>query len=177
MNRAFIIILLTLLTACAGKQNHPSTLEVELFNADGDPAGKAKLQEKADGVMIALDVTGLDSGWHGFHIHENGSCEGPDFKSAGGHYNPEDTEHGLLNPKGPHAGDLPNVEANADGKAKVDVLAPNVTLKEAKNSLLKEGGTTLIVNEKADDGYSQPAGDAGTRVLCGEIKTKHQAKE
>ncbi|WLR50407.1 superoxide dismutase family protein [Bacillus tianshenii] len=177
MQRVFLFgMLLILLTACANKNQHPSSLEVELFNTDGDSAGTAKLQEKADGVKIELDVSGLESGWHGFHIHEEGTCEGPDFKSAGAHYNPEDMEHGLLNPKGPHAGDLPNVEANEDGEVKVDVMAPNVTLKEGKNSLLKEGGTALVIHENADDGMTQPAGDGGKRVLCGEIQTEQEKK-
>ncbi|OEH94022.1 superoxide dismutase family protein [Bacillus solimangrovi] len=171
-----IMIVLLFLTACMQANANPSSMEVEMYNPDGDPTGKAKLQEEANGVKIELDLSGLDSGWHGIHIHEQGKCEGPDFKSAGGHYNTEDKEHGLLNPKGPHVGDLPNIEADSSGKVKVDLLARDVTLKEGKNSLLKKGGTALIVHDGADDGMTQPAGDGGERIMCGEIKTKEQKK-
>lgn len=111
------------------------------------------------------------------HIHEIGTCEPPDFESAGDHFNPDKKEHGLLNQKGPHAGDLPNLIVGEDGTAKVNMTANNVTFKEKKTSLYTKNGTSLVIHKQADDGMSQPAGNSGYRIACGEItKNKKPAK-
>ncbi len=143
---------------------------VTMVNTNGETIGEARLEQKPDGVSINLDASKLPQGTHGFHIHENGSCEAPTFESAGAHFNPTNAEHGFDNPKGPHAGDLPNINVNNYGFVSTTVLANMVTLEKGKkNSLLKEGGTSLIIHSKADDYKSQPAGNAGERIACGVI--------
>lgn len=151
-------------------QDDEKTVQVDLNNGDGESVGTATLEQVSDGVEIKLDGHDITKGTHGFHIHESGQCEAPDFKSAGGHFNPGDTNHGFDDPEGPHAGDLPNIEVGEDGTVNESFVAKNVTLEEGKdNSLLGDGGTAIVIHEGADDGKSQPSGDAGDRFACGAI--------
>ncbi len=146
------------------------TAMAELTNGEGQTVGTAELEQTDAGVLIRLEASGLEQGTHGFHIHETGKCEAPNFESAGGHFNPAHASHGVDHEKGPHAGDLPNLEVGKDGAAQTEVIADQVTLKQGEqNSLLSEAGTALVIHAKADDNTSQPAGDAGDRIACGVI--------
>jgi Cu-Zn family superoxide dismutase len=139
--------------------------KADLLNAKGAPVGAAVFTQKSDGVQLDLKVSGLTPGLHGFHIHAVGRCQAPDFASAGPHFNPEGKQHGWDN----HLGDLQNLEVGPDGKARVRVMVPGVTLGEGPNSLFHEGGTALVIHAKPDDGKTDPAGNAGARVACGVI--------
>jgi Cu-Zn family superoxide dismutase len=146
-------------------------VSVELINSKGKKVGKALLTQEEKGVRIKLEALNLPPGKHGFHIHETGKCEVSDFKSAGGHFNSYGNEHGLENPKGPHAGDMPNIDVASDGTISIEIFNPRVSLEKGKvNSLLKPGGTALMIHEKADDMLSNPSGHAGNRIACGVIK-------
>ncbi|WP_243734942.1 superoxide dismutase family protein [Paenibacillus turpanensis] len=146
-------------------------IRVELINREGKPVGKAKLEQTGKGVAIALEASGLRPGLHAIHIHEKGVCEAPDFTSAGGHFNPEGHQHGFDNPKGYHAGDLPNIRVEENGSVRTELVAPHATLEQGKsNSLLKAGGTALVIHDQPDDYYTDPAGRAGDRVACGVIQ-------
>ena len=142
---------------------------VELKDAKGQSVGTATLSSKKDGVAIKLDLKGLPAGEHVAHFHQNAKCEAPDFKSAGPHFNPEGKKHGLENPEGHHAGDLPNFTVKPDGTAKVALMSKDVTLSEGAHSLFTNGGTALVIHAKADDMKTDPAGNAGDRIACGEI--------
>ncbi|MDW0114278.1 superoxide dismutase family protein [Sporosarcina saromensis] len=141
-----------------------------LINTEGVTIGEVSLVQEADGVAIHVEAENLSPGVHGIHIHETGICTAPDFKSAGGHFNPTGKEHGFDNPKGFHLGDLPNIEVNEQGKVSRQLISPKVTLKPGmENSLLKVGGTAIVIHEKEDDYKTDPAGDSGDRVACATI--------
>lgn len=148
------------------------TVKVSLANAQGQPMGTAVLKQKKDGVQVKLSLIDTPFGEHGVHIHQNPVCEGPDFKSAGGHFNPEGKQHGFQNPMGHHLGDTPsNISVGEDHKGSADWMMTGVTLQPgAPNSLLSNGGTAIIVHEKADDMKTDPSGGSGNRIGCGVIK-------
>jgi Cu-Zn family superoxide dismutase len=146
-----------------------ATTDVKLADASGKDVGTAKLTQTAHGVLIAVDLHDLKPGAHAIHIHETAKCEGPAFKSAGGHDNPKHKQHGFMNAEGAHAGDLTNIEVGPDGKAKAELLAADETL-DGPDGLFAGDGSALVIHARADDYKSQPAGDAGDRVACGVIK-------
>jgi Cu-Zn family superoxide dismutase len=139
-----------------------------LKDAAGNEIGKATLVATPSGTLVTLELTAAPPGAHGFHIHTTGKCEPPDFASAGGHFNPDETKHGLLNPEGPHAGDMPNIHVPENGKLTVEVLNPLVTLSK-ESALLDEDGSALVLHADADDYKTDPAGHAGGRIACGII--------
>lgn len=175
MIRILFVISFLFLASCQG--NPETAKEIEMYNASGDMVGTATFTEQPDGVEIKIKVEGLEPGFHGVHVHEYPTCEGPDFKSAGNHFNPENKEHGLLHPKGPHVGDLPNIEADHNGKVEETVVVREATLLEGKNSLTEKSGTALIVTSQRDDGITQISGDSGERIICGEIKGEDEKKD
>ncbi|MBI4971668.1 MAG: superoxide dismutase family protein [Candidatus Omnitrophica bacterium] len=146
-----------------------ATAKAEIKNTKGEVVGNAAFTELPDGVNVEIQVSGLTPGKHGIHIHEFGKCEGPDFKSAGGHFNPMHKMHGLENPEGHHAGDLPNLEVGVDGTAKTKFVTHDFTLSPGPASLLKAGGTSLVIHAGPDDEKTDPSGNSGARVACGII--------
>jgi len=152
-------------------ESKPFSVLVDLKDSEGKTTGTAELSETDQGVSVIVKADSLEPGKHGIHFHAKGVCEGPDFESAGGHFNPTSKKHGLEMPGGPHAGDLPNLEVGSDGTAEDHFTSPGVTLTAGKpNSLLRDGGTALVIHAGEDDGESQPAGDSGNRIACGVIK-------
>ena len=146
------------------------SVTVRLSDAKGESIGTASLSPDPAGVRITLAVQGLSAGEHAIHVHQTAQCDGPAFTSAGGHFNPEQKQHGLSNPQGPHAGDMPNFTVDASGRSSATIVAPGVTLSDGPHSVFTGGGTALVIHEKADDMNTDPAGNAGTRVACGVIR-------
>jgi len=144
------------------------TASAVLKDASGKEVGAATFTVTPSGVLISLDLTAVPPGEHGFHVHTTGKCEPPDFKSAGPHFNPDQTKHGFMTPEGPHAGDLPNLHVPADGKLQVEVLEPNVTL-SGEAPLLDADGSALVIHAGADDYKTDPADNSGNRIACGVI--------
>jgi superoxide dismutase, Cu-Zn family len=144
------------------------SLAVPMTNTKGEKIGEAKLRQTPHGVLIQADLSQLPPGTLAFHIHAVGKCE-PPFESAGSHFNPTDKQHGLLDPRGQHAGDLPNVHVAENGTLKVEVLATQVAINEGQNRLRDTDGSALVIHAKPDDYHSNPAGNAGDRIACGVI--------
>jgi superoxide dismutase, Cu-Zn family len=151
-------------------QSGAQPAHADIVNAQRQKVGTATIRQADSGIRIDVQVSQLPPGTHGIHVHTVGKCEGPAFVSAGGHLNPTSKKHGKDNPEGPHAGDLLNLEVDASGHAEASLLDPNVTLGEGPNSLFHEGGTTIVIHEKADDYKTDPTGNSGSRIACGVIE-------
>ncbi len=162
-------------TTSASSQANPNapavkTAIAEVKDSQGAPVGTAKLQEVPGGVRVMIELKGLPPGTHGAHIHENGKCDSPAFTTAGGHFNPLGKEHGSMNPKGEHVGDLGNVQVGQGGNGTLDAVAKEATLNPSgKTSLLGPNGTAIVIHADPDDLKSNPAGNAGKRIACGVI--------
>jgi Cu-Zn family superoxide dismutase len=167
MNRSTLLAVTLLAPAIALAS---PTVTADLKDAAGRPVGSAIFSSTDGGVQVKVQVAGLKPGAHGFHVHAAGLCEGPDFKSAAGHFNPAGKQHGLDNPMGHHAGDMPNLQVGADGKGTATATLAGVTLGEGDSSLFHVGGTALVIHADADDGKTDPAGNAGARIACGVVR-------
>jgi Cu-Zn family superoxide dismutase len=153
-------------------QDAPKTAHANIVNAQGAKIGAAKITTTASGVTIVIAVSELTPGEHGIHIHTVGSCEGPAFTSAGGHFNPTGAHHGIHNAQDPHPhlGDLANLNVDSDGKAQATFSIEGATLGDGANSLFHQGGTSLVIHAKTDDLMSDPSGNSGDRIACGVIE-------
>lgn len=146
-----------------------------LETGDGQPLGEVRFFRTDAGVRIVADLEGVEGpGMHGFHIHENGVCEAPDFKSAGGHFNPMDVEHACPPTAPRHAGDLGNLEVTGDGSATYELTTDLVSLDPGATSII---GKAVILHSGQDDCQTQPTGDAGSRQGCGLIALSSPSAE
>ena len=148
----------------------------DIKNAQGNTVGTASLRETRDGLLIMVNVKGLPEGLHAVHIHAVGKCESPAFTSAGGHFNPLNKKHGLKNPDGPHAGDLPDLYVNSDGLGRYEALLESMTLGPGQTSIFDSDGSAIVIHLTADDNMTDPAGNSGDRIACGVI-TKAAGKK
>lgn len=148
----------------------PPAGAAHLRDASGRVVGTAVLLQEGSEVRLVLDVAGLPPGDKGVHLHEVGRCEAPGFESAGAHFNPTKAAHGTQNPRGPHAGDLPNLTVDAKGIGHLEVSLKGVSLaKKGPTSLVDGDGTALVVHAERDDLRTDPAGNSGARIACGVI--------
>jgi Cu-Zn family superoxide dismutase len=155
-------------TGAAGEQASGA-----LIDGAGNQIGGVFLTQTSNGVMVTVTVTSataLKPGDHGIHFHTVGKCTGPDFTTAGGHFNPTSKQHGLQNTNGPHAGDMPNFTVGPStaiaGGYRFTTMTTMVTLAPGPTSIFDDDGTALVIHADADDQRTDPAGNSGTRVAC-----------
>lgn len=162
------------LAGCAGMGSKPTqTLppadaSAPLFDAAGADRGRADFYKDSDGLRIELVARGFAPGTYGMHVHAVGRCDGPDFASAGPHWNPTGAQHGRDNPLGAHHGDLPNlvVESGEIGRATLKIVGTRLS---GEGGLLDADGAAFVIHAKPDDLKTDPSGNSGARVACGVI--------
>lgn len=152
-----------------GTSGAPVTAGATLLDGEGRGFGEARLQQTPHGVLLTLELRNATPGVHAFHVHQVGVCQAPSFESAGAHLSPSGHEHGFLNPRGAHEGDLPNITVPMTKHASLEYLLSDVTLDPGPRSLLDANGSALVIHAGKDDYRSNPAGEAGDRLACGVI--------
>ena len=161
-----LIFLLPMLAAACAYDEPRGGAPMALIGASGQSIGAVRAWQTAGGVTFRIDASGLPHGVHGIHVHPIGRCDAPDFSTAGTHWNPTNREHGMNNPKGPHAGDMPNVTVSANGVLQETVTLPHATMAQ----LLDADGASIMIHANADDYVSQPAGNSGAKIACAVIQ-------
>jgi Cu-Zn family superoxide dismutase len=173
-----LVSVVVLCTACSVAQRMTNTVatgRAVIYDLNGAPIGTAQLSQNANGVVsVEIATLALPAGTHGIHFHQVGKCEGgaTAFSTAGGHFNPLGKEHGLENPRGPHAGDAPNIVIPPGGVGRVSFTTDRVSLTPGAASLFDGDGSSIVVHAGADDQVSQPAGNSGGRIACGVISAQ-----
>lgn len=174
MKYIMLIICLSLFS-CASREEKEEKLtkaaeSVSMATADMHSStlkglkGKVDLKQEGENLVVSADVQGLRANRKlGFHIHENGVCEGPDYKSAGDHFNPDNAHHGAPDASMRHRGDMGNLQTDKNGNAVTTITLKKVSLSEII-------GKAILIHEKADDLKSQPSGNSGKRIACGLIR-------
>ncbi|MBL39234.1 MAG: superoxide dismutase [Xanthomonadales bacterium] len=145
---------------------HAGDAMAHMRNAEGESVGTVEFRESPFGTILHARLAFLPAGIHAFHVHETGECV-PPFTSAGGHFNPDSTDHGLMDADGRHAGDMPNLHVPASGIVNVEIFNDSVRLDER---LFDADGAAVVIHEGPDDYESNPAGAAGPRIACGVIE-------
>lgn len=168
LRRIGVVSAVIALSACATSVPPPAAsakLEATRGNA---VSGTVSFAPAGNKVRVEAEVRGLKpNSEHGFHVHEKGDCSSGDGMSAGGHFNPGGVPHAHYGQKARHAGDLPNLKADANGVAvyvfETELLS---VTPGAPNSVV---GRAVVVHANPDDYASQPAGNSGPRQACGVV--------
>ena len=134
-----------------------------LQTAEGQPAGTATVSQGPGSVRIVLSVEGLPPGEHGVHVHMTGACDAPTFESAGAHWNPAGQAHGLEDPPGQHAGDMPNLTVAEDGSGALEYHLIGGSFAD----LMDADGAAFVIHADPDDQMTDPSGNSGDRIACG----------
>ena len=171
VRRLLLVCAVMLFYGCASApaEQDPLSAGASMKDKDGKDVGVATLIQTSDGLRVAVTGYRLPPGTHGIHVHAVGECQPPEFTSAGAHFNPSSKQHGLQNPAGPHAGDLPHMMVAASGEGGIDVTTKTMTLDPGPTSLLGGKGTSIVFHAAADDEKTDPAGNSGARIACGVI--------
>ncbi len=165
-----VLPLVAALAACAGSGGSAPSAEAKLNPTQGNAAsGTVSFRQEGNDVVMTARIAGLTPGAHGFHIHEKGDCSAPDATSAGGHFNPHGKAHGHPDHADHHAGDMPQLTADAAGNATVTATLTGLSIGSGPAGIVGRG---VIVHAAADDYKTQPTGNSGARVACGVIVAK-----
>jgi Cu-Zn family superoxide dismutase len=167
-----VVISLSVLALAAGCQSVPSDAPkatASLQSTRGSTvSGSATFVQLGAKVRVTATISGLKpNGQYGFHIHEAGDCSSGDGMSAKGHFNPLAKPHGHHSTMERHAGDMPNLQSDASGNARMVADLDVITVSAGPTSIVGRG---LIVHVQPDDYKSQPVGNAGARSACAVIQ-------
>ncbi len=176
MHKGRRLVLAFLLVGLAGFSGKPAAARdlplsatATIRDAGGRVVGNALFTAVGAGtVRVQVWAGGLPPGEHGIHVHAVGACT-PDFAAAGPHFNPTGQQHGLNNPAGPHAGDMPALMIGSDGNGMLDALTPRVSLAAGARSLFDADGSAIVIHARPDDQVTDPSGNTGDRIACGVI--------
>lgn len=177
MQKLLILTALPLIAACSHSPVEklalkPPTMQsrvsADLMQGD-KKVGTVRLAQNAGGAEMAVSVSGLPAGEYAIHLHETGQCAGPDYKTAGGHWNPALRQHGLENPQGTHSGDLPNLKVVTAGIAEFYQQLDGIKL-SGDTGLMDTDGAAVIIHAQPDDNKTDPSGNSGARMICGVLK-------
>src|SRR5437764_11214447 len=166
MRKLALLLPLLIIAACETAREPAGGAPMPLVDAAGQTIGSVRAWQTTGGIGFRITAAGLPHGLHGVHVHSVGRCEPPGFTSAGAHWNPTGKKHGMNNPEGPHAGDLPNVEVAANGMLGATLVLPNANMA----SLLDADGAALVIHAAADDYKTDPSGNSGPRIACAVIR-------
>ena len=163
-----VILGLTAGVAAASGASHASA---RIVNGSNEAIGWARFTVDATGrIHVNVKVSGLTPGLHGIHIHNAALCEGPSFTTAGTHHNPLGALHGLDDPAGAHAGDLPNLVVNVAGQGHLNAVSDRATLSAGAISVFDTNGSSIVIHALEDDQEAgTPTGNSGPRIACGII--------
>lgn len=165
---ALFVALLVPMAGCGGGgEAAGGGAAAELRNAENQVVARARVSPTAEGARVQVESTGLRPGTYAVHVHTIGRCDGPDFTSAGGHWNPTGRQHGTENPQGSHLGDLPNLTVGADGSGSISQVIAGAQVAGGEPAMLDTDGAAVLVHASPDDNRSDPAGNAGARIACG----------
>ena len=168
-----VALLLPFLAAAACAPVEPTGgAPMALINTNGQSIGTIRAWQTSGGIAFHITAAGLPHGVHGIHVHPIGRCDPPDFASAGTHWNPTGRQHGLNNPQGPHAGDMPNVTVAANGVLDETVILPHASMAE----LVDADGASILIHAGADDYVSQPSGNSGPKIACAVIQPQAEMR-
>jgi superoxide dismutase, Cu-Zn family len=164
-------LLMPLIAACStigsSQMREPAVKASAILMENGQNVGAMTLTQNSGGARLQLSVIGMAQGEYGMHLHEFGKCEGPEYKTAGMHWNPAGRQHGINNPQGSHVGDLPNLKVTGSA-AQLDTQLEGLRL-TGSDALLDADGASFIIHAKPDDYKTDPSGNSGGRKICGVI--------
>ncbi|AGF74536.1 Cu/Zn superoxide dismutase [Bartonella australis AUST/NH1] len=181
MNKKFFFLLIALVSpsssasALASPTQLASSTQVEIYELGGNgaknPIGVIEIQENPAGLIFTPNLSSLPEGLHGFHVHENPSCDTKDGvigAAAGGHYDPKNTNKhlGPYNING-HLGDLPALYVDMRGQATMSVLAPRIK----KISEIKDRSLMVHIGGDNYADVPSPLGGGDARLACGVVKS------
>ncbi len=160
-----------LLLAPAPLSAQEQSASANMIDRDEQSVGTVTFNQTRPGfVHVIAELTGLEPGPHGFHVHETGQCDiGEGFKTAGGHL-AGDKDHGVAAENGPHPGDFPNINVGQNGVLRIEFFTDRLGFEAEGAALMDDDGSAVIIHADADDYSSQPSGNAGDRIACGVIR-------
>jgi Cu-Zn family superoxide dismutase len=161
-----ILVPVTLIIGLVSGHAAAENALARMHDPEGNSVGTVELRPSPFGTLLHVRLAFMPQGAHAFHVHETGECV-PPFTSAGGHFNPDGSDHGLMDDDGRHVGDMPNLHVPASGMVHIEVFNDLLRLDER---LFDDDGAAIVIHEGPDDYVSNPAGAAGPRIACGVIE-------